>query len=88
MDIKGVSEAIIRKLYQINLLRTPVDFYCLEQKESELLKLEGFKEKSVNNLLDSIEASKKKSPSSLLTALGIPLLGQVKSRKLINLYGG
>ena len=87
MDIKGISEAIIRKLYQTNLLRTPVDFYYLEQKKSELLKIEGFQKKSVTNLLNSIEASKKKSPSSLLTALGIPLLGSVKAKKIISLYG-
>lgn len=87
MDIKGVSETIIRKLYQINLLRTPVDFYYLEQKKPELLKLEGFQKKSVTNLLNSIEKSKKNSSSSLLSALGIPLLGKVKSQKLINLYG-
>ncbi|CAJ0637818.1 2579_t:CDS:2 [Entrophospora sp. SA101] len=41
MDIKGVSEAIIRKLYQVNLLKTPADFYYLEQKKKELLKVEG-----------------------------------------------
>lgn len=41
MDIKGISEVAIRKLYQTNLLRNPVDFYYLEQKKKELLKLEG-----------------------------------------------
>ena len=81
MNIKGVSEAIIRKLYQVSLLRSPVDFYYLETKKTELLKLEGLKKKSVENLLNSIQASKKSSPASLLTALGIPLLGRVKSQK-------
>ncbi|RHZ37295.1 NAD-dependent DNA ligase LigA [endosymbiont GvMRE of Glomus versiforme] len=86
MDIKGVSEAIIRKLYQVNLLKTPTDFYRLEQKKSELLKIEGLQKKSVNNLLNSIEQSKKKPFFCLITALGIPLLGGVKSRKLVSNY--
>ncbi|CAJ0748324.1 1082_t:CDS:2, partial [Entrophospora sp. SA101] len=86
MDIKGVSEAIIRKLYQVNLLKTPADFYYLEQKKKELLKVEGLQRKSVNNLLDSIEQSKKKPFFCLITALGVPLLGSVKAHKLTSLY--
>jgi NAD-dependent DNA ligase len=51
-----------------------------------LLKLEGFKEKTVSNILTSIEESKKKSFSNLLTALGIPLLSSVKAQKLTKFY--
>ncbi|RHZ36779.1 NAD-dependent DNA ligase LigA [endosymbiont GvMRE of Glomus versiforme] len=86
MDIKGVSEAIIRKLYQVNVLKTPIDFYLLEQKKSKLLKIEGLQKKSVNNLLNNIEQSKKKPFFCLITALGIPLLGGVKARKLTSIY--
>lgn len=86
MDIKGVSEAIIRKLYQVNLLKTPADFYYLEQKKKELLKVEGLQRKSVNNLLNSIEQSKKKPFFCLITALGVPLLGSVRAHKLTSLY--
>jgi DNA ligase (NAD+) len=86
MDIKGVSEMLIRKLYQANLLKTPADFYYLEPKKKELLKIEGLQRKSVNNLLNSIEKSKKKPFFCLITGLGIPLLGSVKARKLADLY--
>ncbi|KLL03666.1 MAG: NAD-dependent DNA ligase [Mycoplasmataceae bacterium CE_OT135] len=86
MDIKGVSEAVIRKLHQANLLKNPADFYYLEQKKKELLKVEGLQRKSVNNLLSSIEQSKKKPFFCLITALGIPLLGSVKAHKLTSLY--
>src|SRR6266508_830763 len=72
MDIKGVSESIIRKLYQVSLLKNKADFYYLEQKKNELLKIEGLQRKSVNNLLNSIEQSKKKPFPCLITALGIP----------------
>ncbi|CAG8614221.1 8823_t:CDS:10 [Ambispora leptoticha] len=86
LDIKGVSQKIIQKLYENNLLNRPTDFYQLYQKEKELLKLEGCKKKSVNNILNSIEESKKKSFPCLLTALGIPLFSSVKSQKLANFY--
>ena len=84
--MKGISHKNIQKLYENNLLNRPTDFYQLYQKEKELLKLEGFKKKSVNNILTSIEESKKKSFPCLLTALGIPLLSSVKSQKLANFY--
>jgi DNA ligase (NAD+) len=86
LDIKGVSGKNIKKLYENNLLNQPTDFYYLYQKEKELLKLEGFKKKTVNNILNSIENSKKKSFANLLTALGISLLSSVKAQKLTNFY--
>lgn len=86
MDIKGISEVVIRKLYQANLLKTPVDFYYLEPRKKELLKIEGLQRKSVNNLFHSIEQSKNMPFFCLITALGIPLLGKVKARKLTEFY--
>ena len=86
LDIKGISQKNIQKLYENSLLNRPTDFYQLYQKEKELLKLEGFKKKTVNNLLNSIENSKKKPFGNLLAALGIPLLSSVKAQKLTNFY--
>ena len=84
--MKGISQKNIQKLYEKNLLNRITDFYQLYQKEKELLKLEGFKKKAVNNLLTSIENSKQKPFANLLTALGIPLLSSVKARKLTQFY--
>ncbi|CAH1755642.1 7379_t:CDS:2 [Entrophospora sp. SA101] len=86
LDIKGVSEKNIKKLYENKLLKSPADFYQLYHKEKELLKLAGVKKKSVSNILNSIENSKKKPFANLLTALGIPLLSSVKAQKLTNFY--
>lgn len=86
LDIKGVSQKVITKLYQHNLLKKPTDFFQLKEKERELLQLGGVKKKSVDNILRSVENSKKKSLANLLTALGIPLLGLVKAQKLTNFY--
>ncbi|CAG8556562.1 3678_t:CDS:10, partial [Racocetra persica] len=82
LDIKGVSEKIIAKLYQKNLLQKPTDFYQLKNKEPELLQLEGFQKKMLSNIFRAVENSKKKPLASLLTALGIPLLSSVKAQKL------
>lgn len=68
------------------MLKKPTDFYQLWQKKEELLKLAGFKEKTVVNILTSIENSTKKPLNNLLTALGIPLLSSVKAEKLSNFY--
>ena len=67
-------------------MNQPTDFYQLHQKEKQLLKLEGFKKKTVNNILNSIENSKKKPFANLLTALGIPLLSSVKAKKIATFY--
>jgi len=86
MDIKGLSQKIIEKLYQAKLLETPIDFYCLKDKKNDLLKLEGFQTKSVANLLNALENSKKKPLANLLVALGIPLISLVKAQKLVQFY--
>lgn len=86
MDIKGISEAIIRKLFQAKLLNSPVDFYCLQEEQKEIHRIEGFQKKSISNLLRNIEESKKRPFSYLLAALGIPLLGPIKCRKLATIY--
>ena len=86
VDIKGVSRKIITKLFENNLLKIPSDFYQLSQKREELLKLDGLEQKSVENILVSVENSKKKPLANLLTALGIPLLSSVKAQKLTKFY--
>lgn len=86
IDIKGLSQKNIQKIYENNLLNGIADFYQLHSKKEELLELEGFKEKTVNNILNSVEDSKKKPFANLLTALGIPLLSSVKTQKLAKFY--
>lgn len=86
LDIKGLSQKNIEKLYQNNLIKKPIDFYQLDQKREELLKLEGLQKKSIDNILSSIENSKKKPLTNLLIALGIPLLSSVKAKKLSIFY--
>ena len=53
-----------------------IDFYTLKNYKKNLMELEGFGEKSINNLLESIEKSKKNSLDRLLFALGIRHVGK------------
>jgi DNA ligase (NAD+) len=51
-----------------------------------MLEIEGFKEKTVNNLLEAIENSKNKTFDKIINSLGIPLLSSFKTKKLMASY--
>lgn len=82
MNIEGFGEIIIEDFYNMGYLKTFPDFYQLFLKKEELMELEGFGEKSINNLLDSIEKSKENSLERLLFALGIRYVGS-KTAKIL-----
>jgi DNA ligase (NAD+) len=74
MDIEGMGEAVVTQLVKLNLVHNFADIYTL--KDKDLLKLELFKDKKVNNLLQAIEKSKGKPLSRLIYALGIRHVGE------------
>ena len=76
MNIDGFGESIVEDFYNMGYLKSVPDFYRLHQYKQELKELEGFGEKSIQNLLDSIENSKKNSLEKLLFALGIRHVGK------------
>ncbi|MBM3713870.1 MAG: NAD-dependent DNA ligase LigA, partial [Actinobacteria bacterium] len=73
MDIDGLGSAIIEKLLDKKLIKDAADIYYL--KYDDIFGLENFKEKSTANLLNAIEASKKRPLSRLLYAMGIRFVG-------------
>jgi DNA ligase (NAD+) len=74
MNIDGLGEKIVDQLIEHNLVRDVADLYLL--KLDKLIALERFAEKSAQNLLDEIEASKKNSLARLIYALGISFVGE------------
>jgi DNA ligase (NAD+) len=80
MDIDSLGEQTIRQLYELGLLRSPADLYSL--KREDILRLEGFKDKSVTNLLGGIEKSKETPFESVLFAIGIRYVGKTVAEKL------
>ena len=75
MDIEGLGSRICTILFKENFITSLDEIYSLKDKKEELLKLEGFGELSINKLLESIENSKKKPFSNLLTSFGIEGVG-------------
>ena len=75
MNIEGLSEATLEKLIGAGLLHEFRDIYNLRDKSDEILSLEGFKEKSRANLIESIEKSSKTTMPRLIYAMGIPGVG-------------
>ena len=75
MNIEGLSEATLEKLIGAGLLHEFRDIYNLKDKSDEILSLEGFKEKSRANLIESIEKSRKTTMPRLIYAMGIPGVG-------------
>ena len=87
MYIDGFGERIIEDFYNEGYLRKIEDFYNLYKYKDELMTMEGFGEKSINNLLESIENSKKNSLERLIFALGIRYVGK-KTAKVLAMYFG
>ncbi len=81
MDIDSLGERTIAQLFDLGLAKTPADLYDL--KKEDLLKLEGFKDLSVKNLLQGIEASKSVPFESVLFAIGIRFVGKTVAEKLV-----
>jgi DNA ligase (NAD+) len=84
MDIDHLGESTIDKLLEKNLIDNIADLYLL--KKEDVLKLDGFKEKSAQNLINSIEKSKKQDLSRLIYALGIRHVGKYAAQILAKNY--
>ena len=75
MNIEGFGENIVEDFYNMGYLKEIPDYYTLYKYKEDLKELEGFGEKSINNLLENIEKSKENSLEKLLFALGIRYIG-------------
>ena len=85
MNIEGFGERIVEDFYNMGYLKSISDFYTLKNKKESLMELEGFGEKSINNLLENIENSKKNSLERLIFGLGIKHVGK-KTAKILSEY--
>lgn len=74
MDIGHMGPKVIEQLYEAGLIRSIADIYCL--KAEELAQLEGFKEKSIQNLLKSIDESRHTTLARFILSLGIKHVGE------------
>lgn len=82
MDIKNFGEANVRKFYELGLLKDIPGIYELDF--NAIAGLEGFKEKSVNNLKEAVAASKQQPLHRLIYGLGIRYVGETTAKTLAN----
>jgi len=85
MDINGFGAQTAALLFERGLIHDVADIYAL--KRDDLLALEGFKDKKVDNLLAGVAASREQPPERLLTALGIRFVGSVVAALLLDALG-
>ena len=81
MDIMGMGSETVALLVNKGLVKTPSDLY--ELSYDDLIQLDGFKEKSVLNILEGIEASKQQPFERVLFAIGIRHVGATVAKKLV-----
>lgn len=84
MDIEGLGDRWAESLLHLDLLKDVADIYHLHEHRDKLLTIEKMGEKSVQNLIDSIENSKKTTLASFIYALGIRGVGETTARMLAN----
>lgn len=85
MDIDGLSEKTIEQFYEEFGLKTVDELFSLTKED--LLSLEGFKDKKAENIVNSINKSKKTTLAKFITALGVPGVGKKAAKVLEETFG-
>ena len=86
MNMEGLSEQTLYKFINLGWIKDFQDLYSLKDHADELKTMDGFGEKSVQNLLDAIERSRSVSAQSFIYALCIPLCGIDVARRMLSKY--
>ena len=87
LDIEGLGEKSIGEFIELGWLHSPAEIFRLHRHRSELLDREGWKEKSVDNLLAAIEAKRRPDGPRFLFGLGIRHVGIVTAKDLLKCFG-
>ena len=86
MNIEGLGYKINKHLINLGYVKEVADLFKLKKYESELKSLEGFGEKSIDNLFDSIEASRSPTLEMFINSLGIPEVGETTASSLARYF--
>jgi DNA ligase (NAD+) len=86
LDIEGLGEKTIAEFFALGWLESPADIYRLRRRRGEIIEREGWKDKSVDNLLAAIEAKRAPDAARLLFGLGIRHVGAVTARDLMKRF--
>jgi len=83
LDIDGLGEKTIDQFFALGWLESPADIFRLKDRRADILALDGWKERSVDNLLASVKARREPDAARLLFGLGIRHVGSVTARDLM-----
>ena len=86
LDIEGLGEKSIAEFIDLGWLHSPADIFRIQKRRDELVGREGWKDKSVDNLLAAIEAKREPDPVRFLFGLGIRHVGIVTARDLLKCF--
>jgi DNA ligase (NAD+) len=87
LDIEGLGEKSIAEFLELGWLHSPADIFRLHKHRDELVGREGWKEKSVDNLLAAVEAKRQPDGPRFLFGLGIRHVGIVTAKDLLKCFG-
>ncbi|GAA4137437.1 NAD-dependent DNA ligase LigA [Sphingobacterium kyonggiense] len=82
MDVQGLGDETIETFFRLGLIRKISDLYSLKDRSDELVGIERFGQKSIDNMLKGIELSKEKPFEKVLFGLGIRHIGETVAKKL------
>lgn len=88
MNIDGLSERTLETLISHGFIHKYKDIYHLSDRRSELIRLDGYGAKSIDNLLESIEKSRNVKLENFITALGIPNIGLSAAKAISKKFNG
>ncbi len=88
MDIQGLSSATLETLISHGFIHKYKDIYHLSDHRSELIRLDGYGAKSIDNLLESIEKSRNVKLENFITALSIPNIGLSAAKAISKKFNG
>ena len=88
MNIDGLSEATLKNFISLKFVENLIDIFSLKDYKDEIISLEGFGEKSYDNLVNSIENAKNTRLSNYLVAMNIPQIGKNAALDIANAFDG
>lgn len=86
LNIEGLSEETLEKFVDAGFIHEFADIYHLDKYKDEIVTMEGFGEKSYDNIVASVEASRKAEPAAVLYGLGIPHIGVSNAKMLCKAF--
>lgn len=86
MNIDGISEQTLEKLIDRGLIKTYTDLYHIDKYRDEIISMEGFKDKSYDNIIRSVEASRNTTLDRVIYGLGIAGIGPANAKLICRYY--